>query len=201
MEQLITDISQLDPNGIYTYADYLRWRFEERIELIKGKIFKMSPAPSARHQKIAGRLHGNMFMYFRQSTCELYPAPFDVRLLDKRKTSRANGDVYTVVQPDISVICDKSKIDERGCIGAPDLIVEILSPGNSKKEIKTKYALYEENGVREYWVVYPSEQSLFQFVLNEEEKFVLKAAFAEDEVFNAHIFPDLQIDLAEVFAE
>ncbi len=202
MEQLITDLSQLDPNGIYTYADYLRWQFEERIELIKGKIFKMSPAPSAKHQQIALKLSSRLlYEVQRAGYCKVYPAPFDVRLLDKKKTSRANEEVYTVVQPDISVICDKSKIDERGCIGAPDLIVEILSPGNSKKEIKTKYALYEENGVREYWVVYPSEQSLFQFVLNEEEKFVLKAAFAEDEIFNAHIFPDLQIDLAEIFAE
>jgi Uma2 family endonuclease len=201
MEKIITDISQLDLNGIYTYADYLRWQLEERIELIKGKIFKMSPAPTAKHQRIAGRMYGNMFLYFRRGTCELYSAPFDVRLLDKSKSQNFNQEVYTVVQPDISVICDKSKIDEKGCIGAPDLIVEILSPGNSKKEMKIKYALYEESGVREYWVVYPSEQSLFQFILNEEEKFVLKAVFTEDEVFNAHIFPDLQIDLAEVFAE
>lgn len=196
MEQLITDISQLDPNGIYTYADYLRWRFEECIEL---KIFKISPAPSARHQKVSRKIM--RYLFNKANPCQLYPAPFDVRLLDKRKASRADGEAYTMVQTDISVICDKSKINERGCIGAPDLIVEILSTGNSKKEIKTKYALYEENGVRACWVVYPLEQSLFQFVLNEEEKLVLQAAFAEDEVFKAHIFPDLQIDLAEIFAE
>jgi Uma2 family endonuclease len=201
MEKIITDISQLDLNGIYTYADYLRWQLEERIELIKGKIFKMSPAPSARHQSIATQIQGLLFIHLRGQPCRLYSAPFDVRLLNKSKSQKSNQEIYTVVQPDISVICDKSKIDEKGCIGAPDLIVEILSPGNSKKEMKIKYALYEESGVREYWVVYPSEQSLFQFILNEEEKFVLKAVFTEDEVFNAHIFPDLQIDLAEVFAE
>jgi len=201
MDKVITQLSELDLNGVYTYADYLRWQFEERIELIRGKIFRMSPAPSAKHQRISGNLYGNLFFFFKKKPCQLFSAPFDVCLLDKKKTQTSNQEVYTVVQPDICVICDKSKIDEKGCIGAPDLIIEILSPGNSKKEMKIKYALYEESGVREYWVVYPSEQSLFQFVLNEGEKFVLKAVFTEDEVFNAHIFPELEIDLAEIFAE
>jgi Uma2 family endonuclease len=202
MDKVITQLSELDLNGVYTYADYLCWQFEERIELIRGKIFKMSPAPSAKHQKVSREMMRDLLAYFdRNKPCQLFSAPFDVRLLDKKKTQTSNQEVYTVVQPDICVICDKSKIDEKGCIGAPDLIIEILSPGNSKKEMKIKYALYEESGVREYWVVYPSEQSLFQFVLNEGEKFVLKAVFTEDEVFNAHIFPELEIDLAEVFAE
>jgi Uma2 family endonuclease len=99
------------------------------------------------------------------------------------------------------VICDKDKLDDKGCIGAPDLIVEILSPGNSKKEMKIKYALYEESGVREYWVVFPSEYVLQQFILNENGKYQLKDSFTEDEIFNAHIFPDLQINLAEIFEE
>ncbi len=197
----ITDINDLDLDGTYTYADYLTWRFEQSVELIKGKVFKMSPAPSSRHQDISTQLQGLLFVNLKNKACKLYSAPFDVRLLDKKKSSKANKEVYTVVQPDICVICDRSKIDERGAIGAPDLIIEILSPGNSKKEMKTKYALYEEAGVLEYWVVYPSEHTLLQFVLNEEGKYVLKSAFAEDEVFNAHIFPDLQIDLVEVFEE
>jgi Uma2 family endonuclease len=197
----ITDLSELDLNGTYTYADYLTWRFEQRVELIEGKIFNMSPAPSVKHQRISGKLYGNLFQFFREEPCDLFSAPFDVRLLDKKKSSKAHQDIYSVVQPDICVICDKTKLDEQGCVGAPDLIIEILSPGNSKKEIKTKYALYEESGVLEYWVVYPSEQTLLQFILNEEEKYVLKSAFAEDEVFNAHIFPELSIDLAGVFAE
>jgi len=197
----ITDITNLDLEGTYTYADYLTWRFEQSVELIRGKVFKMSPAPSFRHQKISSVFHGNMFQFFRHKPCELIHAPFDVRLLDKKKSSKANQDIYTVVQPDICVICDKSKLDEQGCIGAPDLIIEILSSGNSKKEIKTKYTLYEEAGVLEYLVVYPSEQTLFQFILNEQGKYELKSAFAEDEVFQAHIFPELSIDLAEVFVE
>ena len=201
MEQTITQLSELNLDGVYSYADYLRWQLKERIELIKGKIFRMSPAPTFHHQKISSILHGHLFVYLRKGPCELLSAPFDVRLPDKSRSASEHQDVYTVVQPDICVICDRSKIDQRGCVGAPDLIVEILSPGNSKKEMKIKYALYEENGVREYWVVYPSEQSLFQFVRNEAGRYELKAVFAEDEVFEAHIFPGLWIDLAEVFAE
>lgn len=197
----ITDLNELDLNGLYTYADYLTWRFEQRVELIKGKIFKISPAPNVKHQRVSSRLHGNLFQFFRSSACDVFTAPFDVRLLDKKKSEKANQDIYTVVQPDLCVICDKNKLDERGAIGAPDLIIEILSPGNSKKEMKIKYALYEECGVQEYWVVFPSEHTLLQFVLNEADHYVLKSAFAEDEVFNAHIFPDLQIGLAEIFDE
>ncbi len=203
MEKYIDDINKLDLNGTYTYADYLTWRFEQSVELIKGKIFKMSPAPSSKHQKISVRLSSKLFTFIElcKNGCELYPAPFDVRLLDKNKSSIANKDVYTVVQPDLCVICDKSKIDERGCIGAPDLIIEILSPGNSKKEMKFKYDLYEEAGVTEYWIVFPSECALFQYVLNENGKYYLKDSFSEDMKFNTHIFPDLEIDLGEIFRD
>jgi Uma2 family endonuclease len=198
----ITDINDLDLDGTYTYADYLTWRFEQSVELIKGKIFKMSPAPSAKHQKLVMKLSAKLFNHIQnESSCEVYPAPFDVRLLNKKKSSKANVEVYTVVKPDICVICDKAKLDERGCIGAPDLVIEILSPGNSKKEMKTKYALYEESGVQEYWIVFPSEHVLQQYVLNEQGKYELKNSFTEDEVFNANIFPELQIDLADIFEE
>jgi Uma2 family endonuclease len=201
MSKLITNLSDLDTDGVYSYADYLLWRLQERVELIKGKIFKMSPAPNAVHQRISGRFHiriGN-FIELYCNTCEVFSAPFDVRLLDKKKSVKANKDIFTVVQPDISVICDKNKIDTQGCIGAPDLIIEILSKGNSKKEVKTKYALYEENAVREYWLVYPYEHLVQQFVLNAKGKYELKESFAEDEIFSAHIFPDLEIDLGKIF--
>jgi Uma2 family endonuclease len=177
------------------------WRFEQSVELIKGKIFQMSPAPSVRHQRVASRLHTHIGKFLLDKSCELFSAPFDVRLLDKKKSQKANKDIYTVVQPDLCVICDKDKLDERGCIGSPDLIVEILSPGNSKKEMKIKYALYEEAGVQEYWVVFPSEYVLQQFVLNGKGKYELKNSFVEDEIFTAHIFPDLQVDLGQIFVE
>jgi Uma2 family endonuclease len=197
----ITDISELDLNGTYTYADYLLWRFEQSVELIKGKVFKMSPAPSVKHQRIASRLHTYVGKYLLDKPCDLFSAPFDVRLLNKAKSEKASKDIYTVVQPDLCVICDKNKLDEQGCVGSPDLIVEILSPGNSKKEMKIKYALYEESGVQEYWVVFPSEYVLQQFVLSKKDKYELKGIFTEDEVFRSHIFPDLEINLGEIFVE
>jgi len=199
MKKFIDDISELDLDGIYSYADYLTWRFEQSVELFKGKIFKMSPAPSVKHQKVASQLHGLLFIHLRNKSCNLFSAPFDVRLLDKNKSSKANQDVFTVVQPDLCVICDQNKLDDKGCIGAPDLVIEILSPGNSKKEIKNKYELYEEAGVREYWVVFPAEFVLQQFLLNENGKYFLNSSYVEDEKFSPFIFPEMIIDLAEVF--
>lgn len=199
--QYITNFSDLDLSGTYSYADYLLWRFEQSVELIKGKVFKMSPAPNVRHQRISFKLSGEFYKYFANSTCQVFTAPFDVRLLDRTKSSRQNKDIYTVVQPDLCVICDREKLDEKGCIGSPDLIIEILSPGNSKKEMKIKYALYEESGVREYWVVYPSEYVVLQFVLKEAGKYELKNSYAEDEILQSHIFPEVELDLGFIFAE
>jgi Uma2 family endonuclease len=196
----ITSLSQLDLTARYTYADYLLWQFSERVELIKGYIMRMS-APNRRHQHISGNLQFLMTSYFRKIKCNLYNAPFDVRFYDRSKSLKADRDIYTVVQPDLCVICDASKLDERGCLGAPDWIIEILSPGNSKKEVQKKYDLYEEHGVREYWVVYPNEQSVFQFVLNGQGKYYLHKIFAEDDVMPSYLFPDLLIDLKDVFED
>ena len=198
----ITELSQLDLNGTYSYADYLLWQFEERVELIKGKIMLMCPAPNVKHQRYSRKLALEIGYFLRKKSCELFIAPFDVKLYDSRKSKLADKEVYTVVQPDLCVICDKAKLTERGCDGAPDWIIEILSPGNSKKEMRIKYDLYEENGVREYWLVYPSEQAVYQFVLNPQtEKYELKGMYAEDDVINPALFSELKIDLAEVFAE
>jgi Uma2 family endonuclease len=197
----ITDLSQLDLNGFYSYADYLLWRFEERVELIKGRISKMSPAPNRKHQSVSAHISGLFYNYFLRKTCQYYTAPFDVRLLDKKKSSKANADIFTVVQPDICIICDKTKLDEQGCIGAPDLIVEILSKGNSKKELQTKYELYQESGVKEYWIVFPLDEIVQQFVLNSEEKYELYKVYNTEDTLNAFLFPDLAIDLKEVFSE
>lgn len=146
----ITDLSQLDLNGTYSYADYLLWQFDERVELIKGKISLMCPASNVKHQRYSMYLSVQLFRYFEQKSCQVFAAPFDVRLYDRRKSVLQNKDIFTVVQPDICVICDADKLDEQGCNGAPDWIIEILSKGNSKKEVKTKHELYAENGVKEY---------------------------------------------------
>jgi Uma2 family endonuclease len=147
-------LSDLDISKTYTYADYLKWTFDERLELIKGKIFKMSPAPGSIHQRISHRISLKLGNYLIGKSCEIFVAPFDVRL---PRLSINDKEILTVVQPDICVICDPAKIDAKGCLGAPDVVVEILSPGNNKKELKNKYEAYEEAGVLEYWIIQPDE--------------------------------------------
>lgn len=198
----ITQLSQLDFDGTYSYADYLTWQIDETIELIKGKISLMSPAPGLSHQRISWQLSGFCFQYFRNKSCRAFTAPFDVRLHNRKKSIQANKDIYTVVQPDLCVICDNNKLDEKGCLGAPDWIIEILSKGNAKKEMQTKFDLYQESGVKEYWLVYPYEQAVFQFLLDEDlEKYQLLNMFSGEDKAVPHLFPDLEIDLPEVFAE
>jgi Uma2 family endonuclease len=194
---MTTDINELDLNKTYSYADYLTWQFQEKLELIKGKIFKMSPAPSTNHQRISRKLTGIMLSAFKKHSCELFVAPFDVRLIDKRKSS-LDKDIFTVVQPDLCVICDETKIDERGAIGAPDLVIEILSLGNSNKEMKYKFDLYEEAGVLEYWIVNPADKTVFIYVLKENQ-FIGMHPLIEEDTMQSKLFPDLDFQLAEIF--
>ena len=147
---IITQLSQLDLNKTYSYADYLTWRFDETVELIKGKIMLMSPAPSVRHQRISMNLSGSLFNFFKRKQCQVFAAPLDVRLYDRKKSILASQDIHTVVQPDLCVICNPEILDEQGCNGAPDWIIEILSKGNSKREMQIKYQLYAESGVQEF---------------------------------------------------
>jgi Uma2 family endonuclease len=201
MEKYIDNISALDLEATYSYADYLRWQFEDKVELIKGKIFKMSPAPNMKHQRISFRLGLALGNFFKGKQCNIFSAPFDVRLYDSKKSQKANKDIYTVVQPDLCVICDNSKLDEQGCIGAPELVVEILSRGNTAKEMKIKFELYQESGVQEYWVVYPYEENLLQFVLNDKQKYELYKIYVTDDVATSNLFPNLQVPLLEVFSD
>lgn len=195
----IADLSQLDvQDGVYSYADYLTWQFDQAVELVRGKIFPMS-APNRRHQGISRELNGVFYNHFKGDSCSFYAAPFDVRLYDKRKSEKANRDVLTVIQPDICVICDSDKLDDKGCLGAPDLVVEILSPGNSSKEMKLKKLLYEESGVREYWIIDPEHETAFQFHLIEAVAYSPATIYASDDVLNCVIFPGLTVSLTEVF--
>ena len=192
---MITNIAQLDRKATYSYADYLTWRLEDMVELIKGKVFLTSPAPAERHQKISTRLTIEIGLQLKGQLCNLYAATFDVRLI---KTSSKDSDIYTVVQPDLCVICDESKIDEKGCIGAPDWIIEILSPASSKKDLNEKYNLYEENGVREYWVVFPDSNVINQYVLlNGKYDFI--NTFGRYDVLTPAIFSSLKVELKEIF--
>ncbi|MDG6275058.1 Uma2 family endonuclease [Glaesserella parasuis] len=188
----ITSLSQLDLNGSYSYGDYLKWKFQERVEIIKGKIMAMSPAPNRLHQRISMKLTKAFLDVFVNHQCELYVAPFDVRFPD------SNGKIKTVVQPDLCVICDSNKLDEKGCIGAPDLIVEILSPGNSKREMKDKYELYQEQGVSEYWIVRPEEQHIQIYVL-ENGRYIGVQPVVEGDVVTSIKFPALSFDTSGLY--
>lgn len=198
MENPITDLSQLDMDKTYSYADYAMWRLKERIELFKGKIFKMSPAPNIEHQSISGNLFGLLFQSFTNHPCKLLPAPTDVVLLNMKK-STVDKEIFTVLQPDICIVCDLEKLkDGKKCVGAPDLVIEILSPGNSKKEMSIKYDLYEEAGVKEYWMVHPQDRSVQIFSLK-DEKFIGLKPVIENQILNSPLFPDLKMDLRKVF--
>lgn len=194
----ITSLDQLDPNQQYTYADYLTWRFSERVELLWGYIRQMA-APNRKHQRLAGNLYGNLWNHFRGKTCQVYQAPFDVRL--PRKHPETNEDILTVVQPDLCVICDPAKLDDAGCIGAPDWVIEVLSKGNTKKEMREKYAAYEEAGVREYWIVQPEYDNILVYTLADGRFVTQPTLLSTDEAIVPYCFPDLFIDLNEVFAE
>ncbi len=194
---MITSLDQLDLKKRYSYADYLKWRFDEYVELIQGKIFKMSPAPSRRHQRISSNILTQFLRTFDSKSCQVYHAPFDVRLVNNKK-STSDEKIFTVVQPDICVICDPSKLDDRGCLGAPDLIVEILSPATRQKDLNEKYQLYEAAGVREYWIVQPGDATIAAFYL-ENGKYHLRKIYGAEEQLTPHIFPDFVLDLPGVF--
>ncbi|WP_462266319.1 Uma2 family endonuclease [Mucilaginibacter sp.] len=188
--------TDLDLSKSYTYADYLKWQFDERLELIKGKISKMSPPPGEMHQRISTILSSELYFYLKGKSCHVYSAPFDVRL------SRTINDkqVITVVQPDICVICNPKKIDERGCLGAPDIVVEILSPGNNKKELQNKYEVYEEAGILEYWLIYPAEKTLSKYVLKAGQFQALRPLTVGDEI-TTNVLPGFALNLSEVFED
>jgi Uma2 family endonuclease len=191
---MITSIDQLDLTKTYSYADYLKWRFEESVELIKGKVIRMSPAPTTSHQRVSLNLTLEFGNYLKGSSCSVFASPFDVRLIRKEDDTQ----IKTVVQPDLCIICDAQKIDEKGCYGAPDLIVEILSPATSKKDVKDKYELYQEAGVLEYWVIDPIAKLVDVFFLK-EEKYTLVKKYVSDEMVPVHILPGFSVDLKEVF--
>jgi Uma2 family endonuclease len=195
---MITSLEELDLAKQYSYADYLTWQLAERVELLKGYIRLMS-APTPVHQRVSIELGTEMKIFFRKKGCEVFYAPFDVRLYDRTKSGLADKDVYTVVQPDICVICDPAKIDDKGCNGAPDLVVEILSPSNPSTDLKDKYQLYEENGVGEYWIVYPNDAVLHQFV-RQAGKYVPHGVYTRTDTLPSFLFPELSIPLEEVFA-
>lgn len=195
---MITALHQLDLEATYTYADYLLWQFDERVELLRGKIKQMS-APSMKHQRLVTRLTREVANALWKTPCQTFVAPFDVRLTRTQKAS--NREVTTVVQPDLCVICDAGKLDEKGCIGAPDLVIEVLSPGNSRTEMKDKFELYQESGVLEYWIVSPIEKTIQVWVLDKTGHYIGKQPKVEGDILTTPIVPNLALDLSEVFMD
>jgi Uma2 family endonuclease len=184
----------------YTYADYLSWDNDVRCELIDGFVYALS-APRLKHAEITMNLASlvKWFIKRRKGKCKIFHAPFDVRLSLDGET--ADDKIYTVVQPDICVVCDLSKLDERGCLGAPDLIVEVLSPSTSKRDLNDKFQLYEATGVREYWVVHPNDKTLNIFIRQENGLYDEGKVYEKTGKVPVHIFEELEIDLEELFEE
>jgi len=193
---VITDISQLDLNESYTYADYVSWKFSEIVELVRGKIVRKMSAPMSAHQRCSMNFSGELYQFLKGRTCQVFAAPFDVRLV--RTTGNGDRQIKTVVQPDLCVICDPAKIDRRGCLGAPDWIIEILSPGTAGYDTKTKFDLYAENGVGEYWIVFPAEKSISVFVLKDDD-YELVGDYYEPGLIPSRTLPELQLQWADVF--
>ena len=193
------DTLNLDMNKRYTYADYLTWMDDVRRELYDGFIKLMTPAPSMKHQEISFNLTGILRYYLKQKECKGFAAPCDVRF-PKNKRIKDNKQIYTVLQPDLFIVCDLSKIENNSCLGAPDFIIEIVSAKNSQRDTKDKFEIYQEHGVREYWIIHPNDETVNVFVLDETGKFQFKGIFSGDDKIPVNIFNgDLLVDLTEVF--
>lgn len=174
----------------FTYGDYCNWSEDERWELIDGQAYAMS-APSRVHQEIVLELGTQIHNYLKGKPCKPYIAPFDVRL---PKKNEKDEQIDTVVQPDISVICDRNKLDDKGCRGAPDWIIEILSPSTAIRDMDVKFQLYQTHGVKEYWLINPQEKWGMIYILNAQQKYERSKMFPLSETTQVTIFPDLSID-------
>ena len=194
----ITSIDQLDPQATYSYADYLTWRFTEWVELIKGKFQRPMAGAGQFHQIVSGNLLSTIRPYLKGKPCRVLAAPFDVRL----PTGGANGDaqILTVVQPDLFVVCDRAKLDERGCVGPPDWIIEIVSPGNTARDTRVKFELYQESGVTEYWLVFPGLKTVAAYVLH-GDRYELAVEVAEPGRVPIYTLPELVLEWADIFAD
>ena len=182
----------------YTFADVLTWPDGERAELIDGEVILMAPAPSRGHQEISGEVFRQLANYLEGKKCKVYHAPFDVRLFEK--DGDTPEDVNTVVEPDITIVCDHSKLDDRGCKGAPDMVVEVLSPSTLRHDRLVKLGLYQRAGVREYWIVDP-DSSTVQVFLQRDGSLQLHEVYDRQGVAKVNVLDGCFIELSKVFSE
>ncbi len=183
----------------YTYGDYRKWPEEERWELIDGVAWNMSPAPGRYHQSISMELLRQIANYLEGKNCRVYHAPFDVLLPDT--PGQEEDDVPTVVQPDIAVICDKTKLTEKGCTGAPEWLVEILSPYTSRKDMAVKFELYGRHGVQEYWIIDPGNTFVHVYLLDDSGHYPEDPAiYLKEDTVPCTVLEGLTIELDNVFA-
>jgi Uma2 family endonuclease len=178
---------------IYTYVDYLAYPEGERIEIIEGHIYNMSPAPSRIHQEIITELLFKIRQYIESNNgpCKIYSAPFDVIL---KNDTEENINSKNIVQPDISVICDKNKLTEKGCTGSPDMIIEVVSPFNPSSDYVRKLNLYEQFKVREYWIVNPIRKTVLVYVLAKNNQYEAPESYTFKDKIKVSIYDDLEID-------
>ncbi|MDC3411888.1 Uma2 family endonuclease [Aquibacillus sp. 3ASR75-11] len=184
-------------NQIYTYGDYLSWPEEERVEIIDGVPYFQS-APSRIHQKTLSELHRQIANYLVDKECEVYPAPFHV-LLSIEDDVDTEEERRNVFEPDITIVCDTSKLDDHGCKGSPDMVIEIISPSTARKDKIEKFNKYEQAGVKEYWIVEPQEKIVSVFTLQKNNKYGRPDMYAEEDIVHVSIFDDLAIDLKLTF--
>lgn len=191
-----SEVNEPDLAGYYNAADYLKWTFDGLVELIRGKIRKMS-SPASAHQRISAKMSYHFYRFFDTQPCTVWVAPYDVYLI---KDGEHYREARNIVQPDICVVCDRNKIKRLGCVGAPDMVIEILSQSNPKNDMDYKYTLYEEYGVREYWIVRPADGTITIHVL-QNGRYVQAATKARGQQLRGVLFPELVVDLETVFED
>ena len=179
-------------NKVYTYYDYLNFPNDEFVEIIDGKIFAMSPAPSRIHQELIMEISAELRNYIKSNKgqCKVYPAPFDVVLINENENE---NDSKNIVQPDISVICDKNKLNDKGCFGSPDMIVEIVSKFNPGNDYVKKLYLSEKYKVKEYWIVNPMKKNILVYTLT-ESGYNQPDLYTFNDKIKVNIFNNLEID-------
>jgi len=183
--------------SLYTYQDYLGWPSDERWEIIDGIAYNMTPAPSSNHQRIIRELATAFNVFLKGKNCEIFPAPFDVRLSDQDEDEQ---NVKTVVQPDLSLICNKHLIDQHGCKGSPDLVIEVTSPSTMQVDLKVKFRRYEIAGVKEYWIVHPEGKTIVVYSLGSDGKYGRPNVYTADDQLSVNVLPGLIINLVDIFS-